>query len=117
MMGALLLISVTTWIQLLAGSKANELHESPTVLIPEYAVDEERPQNLAGVVGLALALARELSNETALERAHSTKSHCECKTPGQINILNTQSSPCLKSDQEIYLEVTEQKFRGINRCC
>ena len=51
--------------------------------------------------------------ETALARAQQTAA-CDCGCA--VNLLGEErAAPPTK--QEIYPEVTERRFRGINRCC
>jgi hypothetical protein len=76
------------------------LQETPPVWLPDYAVTEGRPVNLAGAAVLALALARELSGESQLDRAKEQV--CACAAA---------------SDAKLYVQVTEQRFNGVRRCC
>ncbi|MEK7707765.1 MAG: hypothetical protein AAB380_07190, partial [Verrucomicrobiota bacterium] len=62
---------------------------------------------VAGTAALTLALAKELSGEAAIERAHQHTTVCDC---GHVEHGD-------KAAQKIYLEVTEQRFNGVRRCC
>jgi hypothetical protein len=90
---------------LLTRKKTAELRETPPVWLPDYAVKEAGPnlRTAAGTAALALGLARELSGEAQLERAHHQV--CQCAAPAQ------------PSAQKIYLETTERRFNGVRRCC
>ena len=56
---------------------------------------------------LALALAKELSGEAQLERVHQQQAAvCDCGTAHPT-----------KSEAQIYVETTEQRFTGVRRCC
>jgi carbon starvation protein len=107
----IILISVREWILLLSRRKPAVLRESEPVWLPEYAVIEGGRKLGGGVAGtatLALALAKELSGEAQLERAHQQQtSVCDCSHPQQPT----------KSDAQIYVETTEQRFTGVRRCC
>jgi len=102
------LLSIIEWARLLSRSKPVVLHETDPVWLPDYAVVEggRKLGGAAGAATLAVALAKELSGEAQLARAQQQVTHCECRAGGQD-----------KSTQEIYVEVTEQRFNGVRRCC
>jgi carbon starvation protein len=101
----IVLISVREWIFLLARKKPAELHESDAVWLPDYAVKEPgaNVRTATGAAVLALGLAKELSGEAQLERAQQQA--CECNVHAE------------KSAQQIYVEATQKRFTGVNRCC
>ena len=99
----IVLISVREWMLLLARKKLAELRETEPVWLPDYAVAEGKPLRVLGLFALAFALAKELSGEAQLERAQ--KQVCEC------------SAHAAPSPEKIYVETTEQRFTGVNRCC
>jgi carbon starvation protein len=105
----IVLISVREWILLLARKKLAELRETPPVWLPDYAVAEGKPLRLFGLLALGFALAKELSGEAQLERARATAAVCECNAHQQKAVA--------KSDAQIYVETTEQRFNGVQRCC
>jgi carbon starvation protein len=101
---AIVLISLREWYLLWSRSKPMVLHETPPTWLPEYAVAEGRPVHLAGAAILAVTLARELSGESQFDRA---KEHaCACA-----------AAPPAASDAKIYVQITEQRFSGVRRCC
>ena len=101
---AIVLISVREWILLLARKKVAELRETPPVWLPDYAVAEAKPLNFLSLLALGLALVKELSGEAHLDRAQ--RQACECGTAhGE------------KSPEKIYVETTEERFKGVRRCC
>jgi carbon starvation protein len=104
----IVLISIREWILLLARRKIVELRETPPVWLPDYAVAACKPLNVFGLFALAFALARELSGEAQLERARHPTTVCE--------VGPSEHAPA-KSDAQIYLETTEKRFTGVNRCC
>jgi carbon starvation protein len=100
---AIILLSLREWILLLSRRKLAVLHETEPVWLPDYAVAEGRPLHIAGTAALALALAKEWSGESHLERAHQqAQAVCECHPA---------------TAQQIYIEATEQRFNGVRRCC
>jgi carbon starvation protein len=100
---AIILLSIREWILLLAGRKPAVLHESEPVWLPDYALAEGKPLHIAGTAALALALAKEWSGESHLERARQqAQAVCACHPA---------------SAKQIYVEVTEQRFNGVRRCC
>ena len=78
------------------------LHETEPVFLPDYALKESGPnlRTAAGAAAIAFGLAKELSGETQFERAKEQACVCESHT-----------------DQKIYVQVTEEKFNGVRRCC
>ncbi|HEX5221994.1 MAG TPA: carbon starvation CstA family protein [Verrucomicrobiae bacterium] len=101
------LLSVREWILLLSRTKPAVLKESEPVWLPDYAVAEGggKVGGVAGAAALTLALARELSGEAQLARTQEQMTKCECSDgPSQ-------------SAEKIYMEVTEQRFNGVRRCC
>jgi len=102
---AIIFLSVREWILLLTRRKPAALHETDPVWLPDYALKESGPdfRTAAGAAALALAMAKEWSGESHLERAHVTaQAVCTCHPA---------------SAQQIYVEVTEQRFNGVRRCC
>ena len=100
---AIVLLSLREWFRLLTRRKPAVLHETEPVWLPDYAVAEGKPLHLAGTAALALALAKEWSGESHLERAHQqAQAVCPCHPANA---------------QEIYVKVTEQRFNGVRRCC
>jgi carbon starvation protein len=112
-------ISVREWILLLARRKLAQLRESDPVWLPEFAVAEGKPLAFFSLLALALALAKELSGESALERARQTADTCACGSPShhKINLLGeTRASPA-PTEEQLYVETLEKRFNGIQRCC
>ncbi len=109
LVSVIVLLSLREWILLLSRRKPAVLRESEPVWLPDYAVAEGGRSfgGVAGTAALTLALAKELSNEAAIERAQQHATVCECDSV----------KPDDKTAQKIYLEVTEQRFNGVRRCC
>lgn len=104
-------INLREWFLLWTGSKPAVLRESDPVWLPDYAVVEGGRKMGGGVAGtatLALTLAKELSGEAQLERAQQQQAMvCQC---------DHAPTPA-KSDAQLYVETTEQRFTGVRRCC
>jgi carbon starvation protein len=113
---AIILLSLREWILLLSRRKPAVLHETEPVWLPDYAVVEggRRFSGAAGTAALALALAKEWSGESHLERAWQ----CECSRICQnADVPRTHIRGHDKTTQQIYIEATEQRFNGVRRCC
>jgi carbon starvation protein len=105
---AIVLLSLREWFLLLSYRKPAVLHETEPVWLPDYAVTEggRKFGGAGGAAALALALAKEWSGESHLERAHQqAQAVCECHP------ANAQQT------QQIYVAATEQRFNGVRRCC
>jgi carbon starvation protein len=102
----IVLLSLREWFLLLSRRKPAVLHETEPVWLPDYAVVEggRKFSGAAGAAALALALAKEWSGESHLERAQQqqTQAVCECHPANA---------------QQVYVEATEQRFNGVRRCC
>jgi len=116
---AIVLLSLREWILLSTRRKPAVLHESQPVWLPDYAVTEGA-RNLTGVAGaaaLAVALARELSGEEQLARAHHAAQLASCGHTELGSSLAQNRTRPRQPHGQLYLEVTEQRFNGIRRCC
>jgi carbon starvation protein len=99
-------LSVREWYLLLARRKEARVSETKAVWLPEHAMVEGKRFRWLSFLTLALALARELSGEAALDRARRAGACCGSDTTG------------LSADQEnLYLEVTERRYQSVRRCC
>jgi len=108
LVSAVVFLSVREWLFLLTRRKAAILRETEPIWLPDYAVVEggRKFGGAAGAATLAVALAKELSGEAQLARAQQQAIHCECRA-GDPD----------RAAQKIYVEVTEQRFNGVRRCC
>ena len=63
------------------------------------------------------ALAKELSGESAIERARQDPPACACGQAGRetVNLLGEAPEPL--THEQAYLQAAENRFRGVNRCC
>jgi carbon starvation protein len=111
---AIVLLSLREWFLLLSRRKPAVLHETEPVWLPDYAVAEGKPLHIAGTAALALALAKEWSGESHLERARQ----CECsRVCENADVPRTHVRGYDKTTQQIYVAATEQRFNGVRRCC
>jgi len=60
---------------------------------------------------LGLLLLKELSGEAAMERAHASDVACACAE------AHAATAAAAARRRQIYLQVAEKRFKGINRCC
>ena len=113
---AIVLLSLREWFLLLSRRKPAVLHETEPVWLPDYAVVEggRKFSGAAGAAALALALAKEWSGESHLERAQQ----CECsRVCENADVPRTHVRGYDKTAQQVYVETTEQRFNGVRRCC
>jgi carbon starvation protein len=111
-------ISVKEWVLLWARRKTARLAETEPVWLPGYAVTEPKPFPVIGLVTLGFALAKELSGEAQLERAHSEASlTAACCNQDQTLPSEDCTTQLKRTEEQIYLDVTERRFSGIRRCC
>ena len=116
MVGSIVVLSVREWVLLLRFKQTATLHESPAVELPDYALAEGKPLRVVGVLGLTLALAKELTTEGQTERARDQEILCECSRPrsdGEVASDANGRSAHVKA----YLESTERRYNGVTRCC
>ena len=103
---SIFLISVREWILLIARKKLAVLHETEPTWLPDYAVAEAKPLHAASIIALGLALLREISGEAKVDRAEQLQEHTACAHGHQDS-----------NREQAYLRTTEERYKGINRCC
>jgi carbon starvation protein len=109
LVSVILLLSLREWWALLSRRKPAVLRETEPVWLPDYAVKEGGPnfRSAAGTAAIALGLAKELSGEAHIERAKQAEIVCVCE----------EHKHAPKTDEQRYVEMTEQRFNGVTRCC
>jgi carbon starvation protein len=137
----IVVLSVREWLLLIARRRLAILREADPVWLPDYALAEGKPVRLFGLFALALALARELSGEAALDRAQHAAHACDCSgsnpalepfggqrprmdvardAVGTSNIEhrtpNVEPSGTLDRGK-LFAQCAARRFDGINRCC
>ena len=105
-------LSVREWIRILARKRPADLRESEAVWLPDYAVAEGRPLKVLGPFAVALGIARQLTDQAALEREPQAAPVCMCEGAG-IQLFPDERA----GRGEMYARVVERRFNGINRCC
>ena len=106
LVAVILVLCVREWIMLLSRAKPAVLREAEPVWLPKNAVLEGGPRvPWWNVFALLFGLARELSNEAAMDRDEKAALACTC-----------DSDRALTPEQR-YVKVTEERFNGIRRCC
>ncbi|MGB7749418.1 MAG: carbon starvation CstA family protein [Verrucomicrobiia bacterium] len=114
---AIILLSLREWFLLLSRRKPAVLHETEPVWLPDYAIVKggRKFSGTAGAAALALALAKEWSGESNLERA---RQQCECsRVCENADVSRAHVHGYNKAAQQVYVEATEQRFNGVRRCC
>ncbi len=101
---ALVAISIREWLLLLTRQKPARLHETAPVWLPPGALEAE-PSAIGalGAIGLSLALLKEITGESAIDRAQALASCEHLATP--------------RGRQNTYLTATAHRYTGITRCC
>ena len=108
-------LSAREWWRLWTGRKAAVLHETAPVWLEAHLVRERAgglPVGVAGAAALVLALSRELSGEAALARAE-TRSRSACA--GWCCGGHARSGR--PAEARLYLQMLEERFHGVRRCC
>lgn len=109
----IVLLSLREWILLLRGARPPLLRETPPVLLPESALRETSTLPMLGMVTLGCSLLKELSGEAAVDRAETQVAvRCEHCTDEKV-----QTPEATDARSRAYLQVLEDKYRTINRCC
>ncbi len=112
---AVVCLSLREWLLLVARRKVAVLRETAPVWLPEHALAEGRPLRVAGVLALGIALARELSGEAHLEKSEQA---AECCTGSSLDSAGAGlRGEARQRAQKAYLQMTEERFNGIRRCC
>jgi carbon starvation protein len=113
LVGLIALLTAREALLLIARRKLAVLSESAPVWLPDYALVEAKPLHMVGLIALILAMAKEISGEAAIERAHPAHI-CEHLEIAPNIPCSTKAS---SADTAKYLDATERRFNGINRCC
>jgi carbon starvation protein len=109
------IVSVREWLLLLAQRKAPELRETEPVWLPAPALGPERPAGIFGTAALMLALLREVSGQSAIDRAVAQHETPAITLRGRENVmLSKQPAPVDAAD--VYVGMTEKRFDE-PRCC
>jgi carbon starvation protein len=115
----ILLLSLREWTLLLARKRLAKLSETVPVWLPEYAAIEGRPLGVVSLIALMFALAKELSGESAIERAQQHAAVCPAESRGRVTVdlVAGRIGPAPLTRSEAYVRATEDRFGRVNRCC
>ncbi len=118
----ILVLSIREWIALLRRSRPVRLYETEPVWLPGYAVAETSHLKTVSTAGLALALARELSGEARMDRdremALVPTPACHTELAGACCGFGPVADPgSREAEAERYVRITEERFKGVRRCC
>lgn len=123
LVSAVLVLSIREWVLLLTGAKPVRLHETEPVWLPPHAIREgsvkpgTRATSVAGLAAVAIALAKELSGEAHLERAQ-LQAYGGCFRHQDVEHFKAQKDGVDRADAaRLFVQVTEQRFSGVRRCC
>jgi carbon starvation protein len=117
LVAAIVLLSVREWLLMLARKKLAMLHESPPVWLPDFAIAESRPLRVASLLALGFALLKELSGEAQLARAEKAALVCDCQNQVPHATAEQNAAADKATARRVYLEATEERFKGVRRCC
>jgi carbon starvation protein len=111
LVGAIVVLGLVEWVRLLAGLKPPDLHETNPLLLPPYAAREPGTPGFGSVAALGLALLREVSGQTAVERA--TVAVTTEPGPGSPN----PGVGPFRTTGQAYADATDRRYRDVRRCC
>ena len=115
LVGLILSLSAYEWLRLLSKRRAPDLKETEPVWLPDYALAEGKNTGRAlGFLGIIGLLIKELSGEAEIDRLVNNSNNSELKT-GTYCICNVHSGKV--SRKEAFVQMTERRFKTINRCC
>ncbi|MGA2658043.1 MAG: carbon starvation CstA family protein [Verrucomicrobiota bacterium] len=117
LVSAIVLLSVREWLLLLGRRKEAALRESQPVWLPGYAVAEGRPARVLVLLALGVGLARELSGQAQIDRVQQAAALGQCGHTDQGHTAAKDQILTRKTQERVYLEMTEQRFKGVRRCC
>jgi len=117
LVAAIVMVSVREWVLLLARRKLAVLRETDPVWLPDYALAEAKPLRLASLLALAFALGKELSGEAQMEREQQAAQQCSCCQESQAEAVSQAPVGDRRANQQLYLQVTEKRHKGVTHCC
>ncbi|MCX7872284.1 MAG: carbon starvation protein A [Verrucomicrobiae bacterium] len=113
----IVLLSIKEWIMLIARKRAPQLHESPVVWLPDYAVVEGKPIKWLGWLTLFMFAIKEISGQAQVERAEKLLMSNQCVCHHHNHLISTGSISPEDIKKQAFLNATDHRFRNINRCC
>jgi carbon starvation protein len=110
-------VSAREWWLLLSRRRPPVLRETVPIWVSASETERTGWMRLAGLVPLAFALLKELSMEASIERAQEAKRICDCRLLNANRATAGITCGINQSKSQTYLEVTEQRYKGVTRCC
>ena len=117
---AIVLVSIREWWRLLRGTRAPDLSETEPVWLPAHAIRERGAGVAMGAAALTLALLREWSGESAVDRARTRVCACPASDSGPVVLVDVpevRASVDAEQRQRAYLTAASERFEGVTRCC
>ena len=111
LVSGIVVLSVREWFRLVQGRRRPELQETSPSWLPDYALAESKPMRALGVLGLGVALARELSGEAEMHRLQAHERACHSVDSSGAEVRDSGG------DRDVYVRVAEHRFNGVRRCC
>ncbi|MBI3876887.1 MAG: carbon starvation protein A [Verrucomicrobia bacterium] len=103
-------LSAWEWLSLISRRRRAKLAEADAVWLPDYAVAEGKAVKWWNLFALALLFAKELSGQSAVDRAQAC-------VPPKVNLLGGRAAMERDARAQAYVKAAEQRFDGVNRCC
>jgi carbon starvation protein len=111
----IVLVGARQWVLLLNRRRSPVLCETQPVWLPISQIAPGSRAGLAAIAPVALALLKELSTEAAFERAQQDQAaSLACANCNQTVQPDEHNG---RNQAEMYLQVTEHRFKGVTRCC
>lgn len=116
------LLSLREWALLVARRRAPVLHETRPVWLPEYARDQASPAHLFGLITLGFTLVKELSGQAEMDRLRHAPDAQELHALGETcrpasHVSSPEVGHTKQLDKQAYLQMVENRFHGVRRCC
>ena len=113
----IVIVSVREWLLLLSRTKEPTLRETEPVWLPGIASENTNPATAFGAAALAFTMLRELSGQSAIDRAAAQHGTPVILVRGRQNVLlSEQPNPDgLRADA--YLGALDGRYSRISRCC
>jgi carbon starvation protein len=106
LVAAMVILSMTEWLRLIARAKAPVLSETEPVWLPAEVASGANPAAAFSAVALGLTLVKELSGQADVDRAIARAEVCDCveaRTP--------------RGRQNVFLTTLDERYRTPRRCC
>jgi len=116
MVAAMALLSAPGMGLLLTRRKRAMLRETEPVWLPDYALAEGRPLNVMGLVAVGCAFGQRIIRRGAPRTGAGNDRQSAIARPAKL-ICRRRMRDCHQGTGQIYVEVTEKRFDGVNRCC